>query len=46
MGDYNDLSAADPGLGNGKLWIIWGDNRLDGDPGAGTQPDPDIRLDH
>jgi hypothetical protein len=46
MGDYNTVDAADPGLGNARFHLVWGDNRLDGDPGQpGVQPDPDIRHD-
>jgi hypothetical protein len=46
MGDYNTVDAAPRGLGNNRLNMVWGDNRLDGNPGmAGLQPDPDIRFD-
>jgi hypothetical protein len=46
MGDYNTVDAAEPGLGNSRFHLVWGDNRLDGNPGdPGVQPDPDIRHD-
>jgi hypothetical protein len=46
MGDYNTIDAADRGLGNARFHLVWGDNRLDGNPGMpGVQPDPDIRHD-
>jgi hypothetical protein len=46
MGDYNDVSAPRPGLGGKRLYVVWGDNRLDGDPAmGGVQPDPDVRFD-
>lgn len=46
MGDYNTIDAADRGLGNARFHLVWGDNRLDGNPGMpGLQPDPDIRHD-
>lgn len=46
MGDYNTIDAADRGLGNARWHLVWGDNRLDGNPGMpGVQPDPDIRHD-
>jgi hypothetical protein len=46
MGDYNTIDAANPGMGNTRFHMVWGDNRLDGNPGMpGVQPDPDIRHD-
>lgn len=45
MGDYNSIGAAEPGMGNLKFRLTWGDNRLDGNPGmGGVQPDPDVRF--
>ncbi len=45
MGDYNGVTAAAPGLGDDRdFYLAWGDNRLDGDPGAAVRPDPDIRF--
>lgn len=46
MGDYIQVEAAPKGLGNTRLNMTWGDNRLDGNAGmGGVQPDPDIRFD-
>jgi uncharacterized repeat protein (TIGR01451 family) len=44
MGDYNSITAAAPGLGGTDFFMAWGDNRLDGDPGPGVQPDLDVRF--
>lgn len=46
MGDYNQVSSAEPGLGVNDFYFSWGDNRLDGNAAmAGVQPDPDVRFD-
>ncbi|GJL54195.1 MAG: hypothetical protein NPIRA02_13270 [Nitrospirales bacterium] len=43
MGDYNSITAPAPGLGNSDFFMVWGDNRNDGDPSSpGVQPDPDV----